>query len=71
MVVIATHHPRSRFERRMQRRRERQQRRARDRKQPFPSLRRPLDHRTTRRHLRRQWSYYVVHCLAYRPDVVD
>ena len=69
--MISTHHPRSRFERRMHRRRAHRARRARDRKQPFPSLRRRIDHRTARRRMRQGWSYYVVHELACGPALGD
>ena len=69
--MIATHHPRSRFERRMHRRRAHRARRARERNQPFPALRRPTEHRTTRRRMRQGWSYYVVHGLARGPALLD
>ncbi len=71
ITMIFTHHPRSRFERRMHRRRAHRERRARERKQPFPSLRRPIAHRTARRRMRQGWSSYVVHGPACGPALLD
>ena len=71
MAMIYTHHPRSRFERRMHRRRELRAHRVRDRNHPYPALRRSLGHRAVRRRMRQGWSYYLVHCLACGPDVGD
>jgi len=69
--MIYTHHPRSRFERRMHRRHEHRARRAWERKQTFPSPRRPTGHRTTRRRMRQAWRYDIVHCVAYGPVLMD
>ena len=69
--MIYTHHPRSRFERRMHLRRERTNRRAWEGKQRLLALRRPIAHATVRRRMRQGWRYYVVHCMAYVPVLMD
>ena len=79
--MVYTHHPRSRFERIMHRRRERIMHRRRERitrqtrqrKQIFPPLKRPAgaDRRTARRVARQCWRYAVVHHLAFGPTLVD
>jgi hypothetical protein len=69
--VIATQHPRSRFERRMHRRRAQRARRAWDRQAPFPALRPPPGHRSARRRMRQRWSYDVVHGLAGGSALMD
>ena len=55
----------------MHRRREHRARRAWERKQTFPSPRRPTGHRTTRRRMRQAWRYDIVHCVAYGPVLMD
>ena len=66
-----TRHPRSRFERRMQRRRERQASRARNWNHLFPSVNRPPGPRAARRINRQGWSYVVVHRLTRGPAATD
>jgi hypothetical protein len=64
-----THHPRSRFERRMQRRRARQTDRVRSRKRLFPAAIRLPGSRPARRATRQGWRY-LVHRLTTRPAQV-
>ena len=76
--MIFTHHPRSRFERRMHQRREQQKRRTWQRKSHYPLrwvpaaiIRVPGTQRSERRRWQQRWSYYVVHNLARGPVPVD
>jgi hypothetical protein len=76
--MVSTHHPRSRFERRANRRRERRAQRTRDRQHLYPlrrwvstTLTRPSSHRAVHWQTRQRLNDVVVHHQANELEAVD